>query len=63
MLFLNFFFPLGICVAKPLDVVVLKSFFIDLRLPYSAVVGEQIEIRAILHNYNEDPITVRFNLR
>ena len=52
----------GICVGKPLDVVVFKQFFLDLKLPYSAVVGEQIEIRTIIHNYIEDPITVRIEL-
>ncbi|KAM7418855.1 hypothetical protein PAMA_016129 [Pampus argenteus] len=31
-------------------------------LPYSAVRGEQIEIKAILHNYRRDPATVRVHL-
>ncbi|XP_054896960.1 complement C3-like [Poeciliopsis prolifica] len=53
---------LGICVGKPLEVIVRKEFFIDLRLPYSAVRGEQIEIKAILHNYSPDQITVRVEL-
>lgn len=48
----------GICVGDPLEVIVRKEFFIDLRLPYSAVRGEQIEIKAILHNYSPDLITV-----
>lgn len=48
----------GICVGDPLEVIVRKEFFIDLRLPYSAVRGEQIEIKAILHNYSPDRITV-----
>nr|AIA08688.1 complement component C3 [Oplegnathus fasciatus] len=54
----------GICVADPLEVIVLKTFFIDLRLPYSAVRGEQLEIKAVLHYYSEDPdpITVRVDL-
>ncbi|XP_055014431.1 LOW QUALITY PROTEIN: complement C3-like [Boleophthalmus pectinirostris] len=52
----------GICVGKPLDVIVFKEFFLDLRLPYSAVVGEQIEVRTIIHNYIHDPITVRIEL-
>ncbi|XP_070683645.1 complement C3-like [Pempheris klunzingeri] len=49
----------GICVADPLEVTVRKEFFIDLRLPYSAVRGEQLEIKAILHNYSPDLITVK----
>ncbi|XP_077574394.1 complement C3-like [Stigmatopora nigra] len=52
----------GICVSEPLEVIVRKNFFIDLKLPYSAVRGEQIEIRAILHNYGPDEITVRVDL-
>ncbi|KAF3687377.1 Complement C3 Complement C3 beta chain Complement C3 alpha chain [Channa argus] len=52
----------GICVADPLEVIVRKDFFIDLRLPYSAVRGEQLEIKAVLHNYLSDPATVRVDL-
>ncbi|XP_061572334.1 complement C3-like [Cololabis saira] len=52
----------GICVSKPLEVIVRKDFFIDLRLPYSAVRGEQLEIKAVLHNYNLETITVRVDL-
>ncbi|XP_034434990.1 complement C3-like [Hippoglossus hippoglossus] len=52
----------GICIGEPLDVIVRKDFFIDLRLPYSAVRGEQLEVKAILHNYSPDVITVRVYL-
>ncbi|XP_059198913.1 complement C3-like isoform X2 [Centropristis striata] len=52
----------GICVGEPLEVIVRKEFFIDLRLPYSSVRGEQIEIKAVLHNYSPDRITVRVDL-
>ncbi|XP_061625502.1 complement C3-like isoform X1 [Phyllopteryx taeniolatus] len=52
----------GICVSEPLEVIVRKDFFIDLKLPYSAVRGEQIGIKAILHNYSPDEITVRVDL-
>nr|XP_020511756.1 complement C3-like [Labrus bergylta] len=52
----------GICVADPLEVIVKKKFFIDLRLPYSAVRGEQLEIKAILHNYSPEAVTVRVDL-
>ncbi|KAM8771718.1 complement C3-like isoform 3-T4 [Acanthopagrus schlegelii] len=52
----------GICVGEPFEVIVRKDFFVDLRLPYSAVRGEQIEVRAILHNYSPDPATVRVDL-
>ncbi|KAL3051025.1 hypothetical protein OYC64_001322 [Pagothenia borchgrevinki] len=52
----------GICVGDSLEVIVRKQFFIDLRLPYSAVRGEQLEVKAILHNYSPDPATVRVDL-
>ncbi|KAK9519701.1 hypothetical protein VZT92_022411 [Zoarces viviparus] len=52
----------GICVGDPLEVIVRKEFFIDLKLPYSAVRGEQLEVKAILHNYSPDFATVRVDL-
>ncbi|XP_029941889.1 complement C3-like [Salarias fasciatus] len=52
----------GICVGEPLEVIVRKEFFVDLKLPYSAVRGEPLEIKAILHNYTPDTITVRVDL-
>ncbi|XP_026216238.1 complement C3-like [Anabas testudineus] len=52
----------SICVADPFEIIVKKPFFIDLRLPYSAVRGEQLEIKAILHNYHGDSATVRVEL-
>ncbi|KAM7009820.1 complement C3-like [Tautogolabrus adspersus] len=52
----------GICVGEPFEVIVRKDFFIDLRLPYSAVRGEQLEVKAILHNYSPDVATVRVDL-
>ncbi|XP_074487252.1 complement C3-like [Sebastes fasciatus] len=52
----------GICVGAPLEVIVRKEFFVDLRLPYSAVRGEQLEVKAILHNYSPDDFTVRVDL-
>ncbi|XP_030587731.1 complement C3-like [Archocentrus centrarchus] len=53
----------GICVSDDLEVSVRKEFFVDLRLPYSAVRGEQLEIKAIIHNYNEARVTVRIDLK
>ncbi|XP_062975153.1 complement C3 [Elgaria multicarinata webbii] len=49
----------GICVADPYEITVMKDFFIDLRLPYSVVRNEQVEIRAVLYNYVERDIRVR----
>ncbi|XP_076216931.1 complement C3 [Aptenodytes patagonicus] len=52
----------GLCVADPYEITVMKEFFIDLRLPYSVVRNEQVEIRAILYNYWTQEITVRVEL-
>ncbi|XP_053321323.1 venom factor [Spea bombifrons] len=52
----------GICVGQPYEIQVVKEFFIDLRLPYSVVRNEQVEIRAVLYNYGEDAIKVRVEL-
>ncbi|NWH43708.1 VCO31 factor, partial [Fregata magnificens] len=52
----------GLCVADPYEITVMKEFFIDLRLPYSVVRNEQVEIRAILYNYWTHEITVRVEL-
>ncbi|XP_069460432.1 complement C3 [Ambystoma mexicanum] len=54
----------GICVADPYEITVMKNYFIDLRLPYSVVRNEQVEIRAVLYNYEDehDEITVRVTL-
>ncbi|XP_077643882.1 complement C3 isoform X2 [Lonchura striata] len=52
----------GLCVADPYEITVMKEFFLDLRLPYSVVRNEQVEIRAILYNYWSYDITVRVEL-
>ncbi|POI25731.1 hypothetical protein CIB84_010522 [Bambusicola thoracicus] len=52
----------GLCVADPYEITVMKDFFIDLRLPYSAVRNEQVEVRAILYNYWTKTIKVRVEL-
>uniref|UniRef100_A0A8C4YNY7 Anaphylatoxin-like domain-containing protein n=1 Tax=Gopherus evgoodei TaxID=1825980 RepID=A0A8C4YNY7_9SAUR len=38
--------PPGLCVSEPYEVVVKVPFFVDLRLPYSVVRNEQVELRA-----------------
>ncbi|XP_059409012.1 complement C3-like [Carassius carassius] len=43
---------LGMCVADPFEITVKKDFFINLKMPYSAVRNEQLEIKAVLHNYS-----------
>lgn len=53
------FFSKGICVADPYEMIVYKRFFIDLKVPYSAIRNEQLQIRAILHNYTKKKIRVK----
>uniref|UniRef100_A0A3B4DIT8 Anaphylatoxin-like domain-containing protein n=1 Tax=Pygocentrus nattereri TaxID=42514 RepID=A0A3B4DIT8_PYGNA len=48
-----------ICVADPYEMVVKKDFFLDLKLPYSAVRNEQLEIKAVLHNFSSKKHKVR----
>ncbi|TSK18095.1 Complement C3 [Bagarius yarrelli] len=49
----------GICVADPYEITVAKDFFVDLKLPYSAVRNEQIEIKAVLYNFSNKKQRVR----
>ncbi|XP_063787118.1 complement C3-like [Pseudophryne corroboree] len=49
----------GICVSQPYDIQVMLKFFIDLKLPYSVVRNEQVEIRAILYNYGNSKLKIR----
>uniref|UniRef100_A0A671NRL7 Complement C3-like n=1 Tax=Sinocyclocheilus anshuiensis TaxID=1608454 RepID=A0A671NRL7_9TELE len=49
---------LGMCVADPYEITVRKDFFIDLKMPYSAVRNEQLEIKAVLHNYSSQKLKV-----
>ncbi|XP_053333017.1 complement C3-like [Clarias gariepinus] len=49
----------GICVSDPYEIPVAKAFFVDLKLPSSAVRNEQVEIKAILHNFSNRKQRVR----
>ena len=40
-------------MADPYEVTVMQDFFIDLRLPYTVVRNEQVEIQAVLYNYQD----------
>ncbi|XP_055081752.1 complement C3-like [Periophthalmus magnuspinnatus] len=48
----------GFCVAEPWKFVVKTPFFVDLKLPYSVARNEQVEIKAVVHNYLEDTLEV-----
>ncbi|KAM9458703.1 complement C3-like isoform 1-T1 [Salvelinus alpinus] len=44
----------GVCVAEPVEITVVKNFYVDLRLPYSVVNREQVQIKVVIHNYDEE---------
>ncbi len=45
-------------MADPYEMIVYKRFFIELKVPYSAIRNEQLQIRAVLHNYTKKKIRV-----
>ncbi|XP_033985886.1 complement C3-like [Trematomus bernacchii] len=49
----------GFCVAEPYNVKAWKNLFVDLKLPYSVARNEQIEIKAVVHNYGYEDLYVR----
>uniref|UniRef100_A0A8C9XMR8 Complement component c3b, tandem duplicate 2 n=1 Tax=Sander lucioperca TaxID=283035 RepID=A0A8C9XMR8_SANLU len=49
----------GFCVAEPYNIRAWKRFFVDLKLPYSVARNEQVEIKAVVHNYGYDDLHVR----
>ena len=50
---------LGFCVAEPYNVRAWKHFFVDLKLPYSVARNEQVQIKAVVHNYGYEDLHVR----
>ncbi|KAM8972764.1 complement C3-like isoform 2-T2 [Pelodytes ibericus] len=52
----------GICVAPSFNYTVRKQFFLDLRLPYSVVRNEQVEIRVVLYSYINQDVEVLVDL-
>lgn len=49
---------LGICIAAPLEVQVVKDIFLNVYVPYSVVRGEQIELKGSVYNYRASAIKV-----
>ncbi|XP_018528014.1 complement C3 isoform X2 [Lates calcarifer] len=49
----------GFCVAEPYKFRAWKRFFVDLKLPYSVARNEQVEIKAVIHNYDYEDLHVR----
>nr|XP_054105912.1 putative protein C3P1 [Callithrix jacchus]XP_054105913.1 putative protein C3P1 [Callithrix jacchus] len=49
----------GLCVSDPFELTVMKSFFVDLKLPHSVIRNEQVQIQAVLHNFRNHQAKVR----
>ncbi|KAF0878995.1 CO3 protein, partial [Crocuta crocuta] len=49
----------GLCISDPFELIVMKSFFVDLKLPSSVVRNEQIQIQAVLYNFRSRQVKVR----
>uniref|UniRef100_A0A8C9AIU8 Complement C3 n=1 Tax=Prolemur simus TaxID=1328070 RepID=A0A8C9AIU8_PROSS len=52
----------GLCVSDPFELTVMKSFFVDLKLPPSVVRNEQVQIQAVLYNFRDRQVKVRVEL-
>ncbi|MBN3273777.1 CO4 protein, partial [Polyodon spathula] len=51
------------CVADPSTVTVFKEVFVSLHLPYSVKRFEQLEVRAVIYNYMDEPREMSVHLR
>ncbi|XP_047630667.1 complement C3-like [Phacochoerus africanus] len=49
----------GLCVSDPFELTVTKLFFVDLKLPFSVIRNEQVQIQAVLYNFMTNPVKVR----
>ncbi|XP_019600514.2 complement C3 isoform X1 [Rhinolophus sinicus] len=49
----------GLCVSDSFELTVRKSFFVDLKLPFSVIRNEQVQIQAVLYNFGNRQAKVR----
>ncbi|XP_070230821.1 complement C3 [Bos mutus] len=49
----------GLCVSDPFELTVMKPFFVDLKLPFSMIRNEQVQIQAVLYNFLQQSVKVR----
>ncbi|XP_029074457.1 complement C3-like isoform X5 [Monodon monoceros] len=49
----------GLCVSDPFELTVMNSFFVDLKLPFSVIRNEQVQIQAVLYNFRDHSVKVR----
>jgi hypothetical protein len=50
---------LGVCVSEPFELMVMKTFFVDLKLPSSVIRNEQVQIQAVLYNFKDQEVKVK----
>lgn len=50
---------LGLCISDPFELVVMKSLFVDLKLPSAVIRNEQVQIQAMLYNFRTDRVKVK----
>ncbi|XP_044111335.1 complement C3-like [Neovison vison] len=48
----------GLCISDPFELVVMKSLFVDLKLPSAVIRNEQVQIQAMLYNFRTDRVKV-----
>ncbi|XP_040484208.1 complement C3-like [Ursus maritimus] len=46
----------GLCISDPFELTVMKSLFVDLKLPSSVVRNEQVQIQAVLYNFRTEQV-------
>uniref|UniRef100_A0A452VMF1 Complement C3-like n=1 Tax=Ursus maritimus TaxID=29073 RepID=A0A452VMF1_URSMA len=49
----------GLCISDPFELTVMKSLFVDLKLPSSVVRNEQVQIQAVLYNFRTEQVKVK----
>uniref|UniRef100_A0A671E4U9 Complement C3 n=1 Tax=Rhinolophus ferrumequinum TaxID=59479 RepID=A0A671E4U9_RHIFE len=49
----------GLCVSDSFELTVRKPFFVDLKLPFSVIRNEQVQIQAVLYNFRNRHVKVR----
>ncbi|MGH0133609.1 UNVERIFIED_CONTAM: hypothetical protein FKN15_053461 [Acipenser sinensis] len=53
----------GFCIAEPTQFRVFQDFFISLKLPYSVKRNEQLEVKAVVFNYQPKALEVTVKLK
>ncbi|KAM6946093.1 LOW QUALITY PROTEIN: complement C4-A [Aplochiton taeniatus] len=52
----------GFCIAEPKPLTVFQDFFVSLKLPYSVKRNEQLEVKAVVYNYQAEGLEVKVGM-